>query len=88
MGHEKLTNKEQFADELCDQLTSKIMRDHVEPLVDEIFDLKRWKREVKLLLDEWEKCYDALPDTFKPLGVLKPRAVLNYIEKLNPERSA
>ena len=51
-------------------------------LVKEYEFLLRWKKEAGLVLNEWEKCFDALPEDFKPLGVLKPRAVLDYITNI------
>ena len=79
---------EQFTVELSDRITSTLMNKHIEPLIYAVESLKRWKKETLLVLDEWEKCFDALPEDSKPRGVLKSRAVLDYIttngESLKP----
>ena len=73
---------------ISERVTTKVMKKHIEPMIEEIASLLRWKKETSLVLEEWEKCFDALPEDSKPLGVLKPRAVLDYIatngESLKP----
>lgn len=62
------------------QMTRAVLR----PLVDEIERLHRWKREARVVLDEWESVYESAcnatrgaddPPCEPPLGWTKPQIV-------------